>query len=329
MDKRERLEKTLAGEATDRIPAALWRYFPGDDLRSADLAHATVQFQETYDWDFVKVTPSRYYSVLDYGVQTQWQGEVSGERAATKRPIQRSLDWTDIRTLDPLRGELGKHLETVRLIRDALPDVPVIMTIYSPLSQAKLLGDADLMVRNMRNHADRLKTGLNAITDTTLRFIDALRRMEIDGIFYVIDQANFGVMAEAEYSEFGLPYDRKILEYLPAGWWLNVLSLPRYAPMFEFAATYPVPVIHWDMTITGPEFDKALAIFRGALCSGLSVEQHLHLGTPAIVRDAVRQAINQTYARRLILGAGDALPPGTPISNLRAVREAVESVRII
>lgn len=326
MHKRERLERTLAGEATDRIPVALWRTLPGDDQRSADFAYATVQFQQTFDWDFVKITPTRYYSVLDYGVQTQWQGDVSGERTVLKRPVKRSLDWTDIRPLDPMRGELGKHVQAVKMIREALPDVPVVMTIHSPLSQASLLGEADLMVRNMRNHPDRLKTGLNVITDTVLRFIDALRRIDIDGIFYVMDHASFAMMAEAEYSEFGLPYDRKILEYLPAGWWFNVLSLPRRSPMFEYAATYPLSIIHWDVTTTGPGFDKALAVFRGALCSGLSVEQHLYLGTPSIVRDAVREAINQTYSRRLIVSAGDALPPATPLSNIRAVREAVESI---
>jgi hypothetical protein len=49
MDKRERLEKTIAGEATDRAPVALWRHWPGDDQRAADLARSVVEFQQTYD----------------------------------------------------------------------------------------------------------------------------------------------------------------------------------------------------------------------------------------------------------------------------------------
>lgn len=327
MDKRERLGKTLAGETTDRVPVALWRYFPGDDQRSADLAYSTIQFQQRYDWDFVKITPMRCYSVLDYGVQTQWRGDISGDRGMVKNPVRRSLDWTEIRTLDPLRGELGKHIEAVNQICETLRDAPVITTVFSPLSQARMLAEADLMIRNMRNHPDRLHTGLNVITDTLMRFIDALKRTSIEGIFYVIDQASFSVMSESEYSVFGLPYDRKILEYLPQKWWLNILSLPRHSPMFNFAATYPLPVIHWDVTTTGPELDKAASVFRGALCTGLSVEQHLHLGTPTIVRDAIRDVTQQMYGRRLIVSAGEPFPVSTPLSNLRAVRQAVESVR--
>jgi uroporphyrinogen decarboxylase len=46
MNKRERLEKTVAGEPTDRIPVALWRHFPGDDQHPAELARTVVDFQK-------------------------------------------------------------------------------------------------------------------------------------------------------------------------------------------------------------------------------------------------------------------------------------------
>ena len=45
LSKRERLERTVAGEETDRVPVALWRHWPGDDQRAVDLAEATVAFQ--------------------------------------------------------------------------------------------------------------------------------------------------------------------------------------------------------------------------------------------------------------------------------------------
>ena len=41
MTKRERLEKTIHGEEADRVPVALWRHWPGDDQRAADLVEAT------------------------------------------------------------------------------------------------------------------------------------------------------------------------------------------------------------------------------------------------------------------------------------------------
>ena len=38
MTRRERLLATFAGEPVDRPAVALWRHFPGDDQRPADLA---------------------------------------------------------------------------------------------------------------------------------------------------------------------------------------------------------------------------------------------------------------------------------------------------
>src|SRR6185369_6682162 len=110
MNKQERLIKTLAGEPTDRVPVSLWRHFPGDDQRAADFARSVIEFQKTYDWDFVKVTPSSNATVMDYGLQDEWRGSIEGTREVTKRVIKKSLDWTELRSLDPARGELAKYI---------------------------------------------------------------------------------------------------------------------------------------------------------------------------------------------------------------------------
>jgi uroporphyrinogen decarboxylase len=87
--KRERLEKTWRGEETDRVPVALWRHWPGDDQRAADLAEAVVAFQRRWDFDFVKVTPASSYCISDYGVQDRWVGSLEGTREYIKRAVQR------------------------------------------------------------------------------------------------------------------------------------------------------------------------------------------------------------------------------------------------
>src|SRR5690606_41561384 len=170
MNRRDRLEKTIAGEETDRTPVGLWRHFPGDDQRVADFARSVVEFQRTYDWDFVKVTPASSYSVIDYGVQDQWEGNCEGTRTYTRRAVTRSLDWTSLRPLDPSRGELGKQVDALRLIAEGLDDdTPILMTIFSPLVQAKHIAGQDMLIRHMRMQPDRLRSGLSVITESTLR----------------------------------------------------------------------------------------------------------------------------------------------------------------
>ncbi|MBK8025620.1 MAG: uroporphyrinogen decarboxylase [Chloroflexi bacterium] len=325
MEKRERLEKTIAGEPTDRAPVALWRHFPGDDQRAADLALPTVEFQKTFDWDFVKVTPASSFCVSDYGVQDAWEGSLEGTRVYKKRVIERSLDWTSLRALDPSKGALGRQLEAVRMICDAVGEnTPVIQTIFSPLTQCKYLAGQERMLQDLRAEPDRVQSGLSVLTETTLRFIEALKRLPIAGIFYAIQYANYSALSESEYVTFGLPYDQKILSTLPAKWWLNVVHLHGNMPMFKFAPQLPSQVVNWHDQSTPPSLAMGKTLFDGAVCGGVAQWEDLHQGTPTSIRQAVRNAIAETNGRRLIVSTGCVAMITSPLSNLRAVREGVE-----
>jgi uroporphyrinogen decarboxylase len=328
MNKQDRLTKTIAGEPTDRVPVTLWRHWPGDDQRTADLARSVIEFQKTYDWDFVKVTPASSFCVSDYGLQDEWEGNLEGTRTVTKRVVNRSLDWTELRPLDPLKGALGRQLECLRLVGEGLrnDDAPIIQTIYSPLAQAKLLSGNDLLLRHIRTNADRVHTGLNAITESTLRFIDALKRYPLVGIYFAIQHASYDVMSEEEYRQFGLPYDLKILEALSNKWWLNILHLHGDTPMFKLCSQFPVHAINWHDQETEPDLTQGKLMFKGAVCGGLSRWQHVHHGTPNSIREQARTAMKTAGNRRLILAPGCAAMITTPLSNIRAIREVVETV---
>lgn len=328
MHKRERLENTFAGEPTDRPPVALWRHWQGDDQRTADLAHAIVNFQKSYDWDFINVTPASTSAVIDYGGQTAWQHDLYGDRVMTRYPVEKSLQWTELRPNDPQRGELGKYLETLRLIGNEAQNTPIIATVYSPLAQAARLSGQDLLLRNMRIHPDRLHTGLNVITESLLRFVDALKHTEIAGIYYVIEHADYAVMSLDEYKNFGASYDRKILEALTSRWWFNMIGLPGSAPMFQVLSQYPVHAINWNSNDARPDLERARTLFTGALCTGLSQETHIDTGTPTTIKAAAQTAIEKMGSRKLILSAGGVIPVTTPISNLRATRNSVDSLTI-
>lgn len=325
LSKRERLERAIQGEAVDRVPVALWRHWPGDDQRAADLAEATIDFQRRWDFDFVKVTPASSFCIADYGVQDRWAGNIEGTREYTRRAVQRSLDWTDLRVLEPSRGALGRQIEALRMIRDGLPgDVPFIQTIFSPLAQAKNISGGEVLIEHMRSAPDRLRTGLNTLTDSTLRFIDAIRRSGAAGIFYAIQHASLSVMSESEYREFGQPYDLRILEALPDEWWLNVVHLHGQAPMFDLVASYPVQVLNWHDREAGIELGEGKLKFKGAVSGGLGRWDPMHGGTPVEVRAQARQALEQTNGRRFVLSTGCVIMTTTPLSNIRAVREVVE-----
>jgi uroporphyrinogen decarboxylase len=327
LSRRERLAKTIAGEVTDRAPVALWRHFPGDDQRPADFVESVLAFQRQYDWDFIKVTPASSYCLADYGAQDEWAGNPEGTRQYTRRVITRSADWLDLRPLDPLRGALGQQVEALRLLRDGLAgeDVPFIQTIFSPLAQAKNLVGKENLVVHLRTAPERVRTGLNTLTESILRFLDVLdQRTKVSGIFYAAQMATYADLTEAEYREFGRPYDLRILEALPRHWWLNVLHIHGASPMFNLFADYPVQVLNWHDRESETDLATGKLKFKGAVCGGLGQHRPLHLGAPVEVREQARDALTQTSSRRFILSTGCVSMVTTPLANLRAARTAVE-----
>lgn len=328
LTKRERLEKTIAGELVDRLPVALWRHWPGDDQRPSDLVQACIDFQRQWDFDFIKITPASSYCVADYGVQDQWLGNIEGTREYTRRVIQRSLDWTELRVLDPYKGQLGMQLEVIRLMKDGLKgDIPFIQTVFNPLAQAKKLAGEATMISHLRTTPERFKTGLNIITENTLRFIDAMRKSGIAGVFYAIQHASYSKLSRAEYEEFGRPYDLQILEAMPTDWWLNVLHLHGELPMVDVVYDYPVSAVNWHDQETDPDLATGKLKFKGAMCGGLGHWDAVHNRTPSAVAEQARHSFEMMNNRRLILSTGCVMITTTPTSNIRAVREAVELTR--
>ena len=327
MRKRERLERAIAGEPLDRVPVALWRHWQGDDQRYADLARATIDFQRDYNWDFVRVMPARSFLTSDYGLQEAWTGGADGRGEIQKRVIGRSLDWTELRPLSPDRGALAQQTQCMRLICQALAAdaVPILQTIYSPLAQASQLAGRRKTLRDLRARPDRLRTGLSQLTETVRRFIERLGKIKgIAGIFLVTEFASYDVMSEGEYRASVLPHVRAILDDLPARFWLNIVQIGGSAPMLKLFANLPVQALNWDFGAKPDQLEAAKSQVRFALCGGLSDQDLLH-GTPALIRSGVRELINRSEARRFILAGGGHGNITMPISNIRAVRGAVEA----
>ena len=323
MTKRERLQATIRGEQTDRPPVALWRHFPVDDQDPVELAASTVAFQRQYDFDFVKVTPASSYCVRDWGVEDTWLGNEEGTREYSHHSIHSPQQWQALPLLAPDQGALGAQLCCLERILEAVGEqVPVIQTIFNPLAQAKNLVGRQSLLAQLRENPAELRTGLETITDTTVRFIEAARRLRIAGIFLAVQHATWELLSRREYEEFGVPLDRRLLAAAD-GLWLNVLHLHGNRVMFDLLADYPVQVLNWHDRETPPSLREGQARFPGAVLGGLRQWDTMLRGTPQEVDLEAKDALEQTEGHRFILGTGCVTPITAPWANLRAARIAV------
>lgn len=323
MTKRQRLEATVAGQAVDRPAVALWRHFPGDDQRATDLAAAHVWWQQSYDFDLLKLTPASSYCTQDWGVEIAWQGGDEGTSAYLNHVIDRPEAWLRLPALDPDRGWLAAAREAVALTCQALgPDVPVIMTVFSPLAQARHLAGPNLLA-HLREHPEETLAGLEVITESVIRFVRTLAECGAAGIFYAAQWADPLHLSRDEYARFGQPFDLRILEAARGGWFnmLHVHGLGAYLDLF---AGYPVQAVNWHDREAGPSLAEGARLLPGALSGGLD-RWTVHRGRPEEVRREAADAVAQTGGRRLILSTGCVAMTNSPLSNLRAARQSVES----
>ena len=322
--KRRRLEAVISGQKPDRLPVALWRHWPGDDQDSAALAAAHLKWYQDYDWDLLKVGPDSNYSVADWGVEDRWVGHIEGTRETTGRPVRDAEDWGSLKPLDPRQGKLAMQTEALWLVRQgAGPEAPILATIFSPLSQAKHIAGAEIIASHWRSHPEIFHKALKVITESTIRFVEAAKEAGIDGIFYAVQHARYPVMGRDEFSEFGRAYDLQVLETvgdLP----FNMLHIHSTDIMFDLVADYPVQMLNWHDREAGVNLREGLAQIKGAASGGIN-QWTMHQESPQQMLDEARDAVEQTGGRRLLLGTGCVVMTTTPLRNLRALRQFVDT----
>jgi uroporphyrinogen decarboxylase len=319
---RERLQACLNGEIPDRPPVALWRHFPVDDQSPELLAAATVHFQQTYDFDLVKVTPASSFCLKDWGSDDAWEGNTEGTRRYTKLVIQRPQDWESLPTLEPSAPYLAGQLACLRQIRAGIgPDVPMLQTIFNPLSQAKNLAGSERLLVHLRKYPEAVMKGLETIALSTQRFVEAALETGIDGIFYAIQHGQASLLSLEEYKTFGLPFDKQTIE--PAvELWCNLLHLHGSEIYFELVSEFSFQIVNWHDRDTWPSLAAAQKIFSGTVCGGLGRDTLVYREQADVRREA-QDALEQTRGQRFILSTGCVVPIIAPHGNILAARQSV------
>lgn len=318
---KERIQACITGETIDHPPVALWRHFPVDDQSPELLAKATLHFQQTYDFDLVKVTPASSFCLKDWGVEDEWQGHTEGTRQYTRRVIHDPGDWEKLSALDTTAPHLAGQLNCLRLIRSELdPETPLLQTVFSPLAQAKNLAGNETLIAHLRLYPEAVMKGLATIAETTRRFVEACLETGIDGVFYAIQHAQASLLTPDEYKTFGLPYDKKVLGPSQE-LWCNLLHLHGHDVYFSLLSSFHFSIVNWHDRETFPSLKEAQQTHSGVVCGGMR-QDTLVYGDQAEVQKEAVDAIQQTKGKRFILGTGCVVPVIASHGNITAARES-------
>lgn len=320
---RARMEDCISLKPMEQNPIAFWRHFPVDDQDPESFAAALINFQDTFDFDFIKVTPASSFCLRDWGTKDLWKGSTEGTREITHYVIQNPDDWEKLKVLDPNNGSLFNQWKCLQAITEKYNHAtPVIQTVFSPLAQAKNLVGKDKLLIHLHQHPQQLLKGLETITESTLLFIEKCCEMKIDGVFFAVQHAQKSLLTPGEFDQFCSPFDMRILQSAE-NLWLNMVHIHGEDIYFEKVSNYPAAILNWHDRHTYPALSQARKLFNGVLCGGISQWESMAWGEPEKVRGEAIEALNATQRTGFILGTGCVLPIITPFGNILAARKSV------
>ncbi len=324
MTPRERIAAALSGAPIDRVPFALWRHFyPAENEGAPTLARATVKWTRENELDLIKHNPRAHYHAEPWGTEYAYHG---AERPTLVRhAVTGSEDWARIDRRGAGEPAFRELLDGLRLMREALPDIPLVATIFTPLGVLERLAGRERVERDVSEAPERL-LGALANVAATFRGLAHECLRHADGIFLATTSwARRDLLGDEQYARFGEPFDREVLRGAE-GAPLNVLHVCGANARVIELARYPVAAVSWNPRLEGtPSLGEFRAQVRDrAAIGGLSDDALLSLDVRDVARE-VAEGRAQTRDRRWIAAGGCTIPTDAKPAAIAAARRALAS----
>lgn len=340
MSKRERVDAALKGQPVDRVPVAAWRHFIPAERSIEALAAASLKHVDDFDWDWLKLNPRATYYAEAWGNRYDFGSYAGVYPRFVEGPFDKPADLDKILPAAADHRAFVEQYNLIRLVRAGIGDAHFVQTVFSPLSVLGFLlgrpahhtaaevvqSHADALRRALTENPSGVHKALDAIAQTLAVYAAKSVEAGASGLFFaIVKLARRGMLTEAEYAEFGRPYDLAVLEAVQAAPF-NLLHVCGPAVYFDAVANYPVHAINWaSIGQENPTVGEALKRTDKALIGGVDEDGVIQSGTPKEVEAQARRAIGETGGRRLLLAPGCGVKMDVPEANLQALRRSVES----
>ena len=336
MNKKERLTAIFNKEQVDRPSISAWRHFIDQEHDARSLANAMINFQNKFDWDYIKINPRATIYGEIWGNKYDYKNYDGVVATVSSYVIQKPEDLKNILPIEASSSIIQEQAKVVELIKNEYRDtVPVFQTLFSPLAILGYLTGYRTLASNrkasrtdnsipmlLEQHGELVHQALKNITKTMITYVQEMQHKQVDGFFYsVMGLAREGYLTEQEYQEFCEPYDLEILEAMKDSWKILHTCGPEANP--QYFATYPLDAIHWaDQAKGNPkvyELTKQKAVPMGGVDELLFSSNNLDM----ILRQ-VQEVVYNLKETPFMLAPGCGVSPTVTDETLHAFRQSVE-----
>lgn len=213
------------------------------------------------------------------------------------------------------------------LVKAAKKDALVLVTLYSPFMCAGHTTSLQLLTDHLQQDPESVRKGLEAITDSLMRFVKECVRLGVDGFYASTQGGEAGrFRAPSVFERYVKPFDLVLMNEMKRACAFNILHVCDYnAPYADLSAfaDYPGHVVNCNPKLTGRTlaWSEVATIFGRPCMGGLDRHGVIASGTEAEVARAATRAIDEA-SRPFILAADCTLPADTRWDNIRAAIDA-------
>ena len=326
MTGRERVEAAIALGLGDRPPVSAWGHTYREEWTPAELARVTVERARKFGWDFVKFQLRASCFAEAFGSVYRPSGHRLKAPLLEQVAVPDVESWQKLSLVNP--KALDDQVEAIGVVaRELGPDVPVIQTVFSPLTVAGYLvgRSKSRVMRDLRKHPEVTRPALQLVANVLVDFSKRSVDVGAAGIFYAISgYASRDTMPEPVYRDLVLPLDRSVLERLPRRAWFNVVHLCGSNLYFSLSRDLPAQAISWSVHNQGnPTLAEGRRISGRAVMGGLGQRSTLLYGPPPEIEAEVRRVVGETGGRGLLVAPGCSVPPRAREAHLAAMAAAM------
>jgi uroporphyrinogen decarboxylase len=294
------------------IPAAFFIHFdPKFHFGEAAVQKHLEYFRAT-NMDFVKIQYERTFPPIP--------------------AIRKPKDWTTMPSY-PLEFYEPMLSAVEGLVKAAKQEALVLMTLYSPFMCAGHTTSLPLLTAHLAENPDAVRKGLEAITESLMRFVKECVRLGVDGFYASTQGGEAGRFRDSGiFTKHVKPFDLALMNEMERTCRFNILHVCDYnGPYSDLSpfVDYPGHVVNCNPQLKDrklPWVDIARMFGRPCM-GGLNRHGIIASGTPGEIRRAAAEALNEA-TRPFILGADCTIPGDTKWDNIRAAIDAAHAHKV-
>ena len=306
MDKIERVDRVLNGDAVDRPPVTLWYHFGVQHAGGEQFAKIALEYFNYYDFDYLKVM-NDYFYLPPEGL----------DAVKTRDDLKR------ITRFDVEKCDWQEQFKALKLIsRELEGKAYFIDTVFDPWQSMRRNMAGENIDALMADEPDALLEALDIVADNLIAYCKKSLSIGTAGIFMSLPAAR-ELISRENFLRFVKPPAVKVFEAISGLGKMNTAHIHGDDLYFDDVLDLPVDVFSWwDRGPTGPSLKWVKERIKGCVMGGIN-QKIVARTTREFLRNHVREAIELGGKTRFFLANGCSSDTwGYPPAMLAIVDEA-------